>query len=86
MKERPKVGDRVEFWSGGVRIGTVVAVAETGVHFRIEVPFTSKMRRRPYDSEFKYLRISINAITRILPEVTPGSPKDDGECARDVKS
>jgi hypothetical protein len=66
MKERPKVGDRVEFWRRGVQIGTVVAVAETGAHFLIELPFTSRMERKPWDSECKQLRVGIDAIIRIL--------------------
>jgi len=67
MKERPKVGDRVEFRSRGVRIGTVIAVAKTGVHFRIETPFTTV--RKPWDIGCKQrqLRISLGAIIRILP-------------------
>jgi len=71
VKERPKVGDRVEFQARGVRIGTVVGiVTETGIHFLIETPFTAKMRRKPWESELKLLRISIVAIIRILPEVS----------------
>ncbi len=73
VKERPKVGDRVEFRSQrareyGVRIGTVIAVAETGVHFRIETPFTTA--RKPWESECnqRQLRIPLSAIIRILPE------------------
>ena len=74
MKERPKVGDRVEFNCRGVRIGTVVAIAETGVHFLVETPFTSPIARRPLDigSNQKNLRISIDNIIRILPKVDPG--------------
>jgi len=39
MKERPKVGDRVEFKYRGIFTGKVVdVVEETGVHFLIETP------------------------------------------------
>ena len=60
MKERPKVGDRVEFpLYGKVRTGTVFAVvAETGAHFLIEMPTGSK---------YKYKRVGLDAIIRILP-------------------
>ena len=55
---RPKVGDRVEFKAFGMaRIGTVTAVAETGVHFLIESP---ELRQ-------KYKKTGISAIVRILP-------------------
>ncbi|GAH06851.1 unnamed protein product, partial [marine sediment metagenome] len=71
MKERPKVGDRVEFRLYGVaRIGTLVAVvAETGVHFLAEMS----------TGRFKFKRIAVNDIIRILPEAARGSSKADGE-------
>ncbi len=59
MKERPKVGDRIEYESNGVRIGTVIAVAETGVHFTITTPNGFK---------HKFRKIGLSAIIRILPE------------------
>ena len=59
MKERPKVGDHVEFRShGSSRIGKVVAVAVTGMHFVIETPIGYKHRNR---------KIGMEAIIRILP-------------------
>ena len=58
MKERPKVGDRVEFRYRGVKIGTVAAVAETGVHFLIKMPIRYRCRQR---------QIGINDIIQILP-------------------
>ncbi len=58
MKERPKVGDRIEYESNGVRIGTVIAVAETGVHFTITTPNGFK---------HKFRKIGLSAIIRILP-------------------
>lgn len=61
MKPRPKVGDRVEFRYRGLKIGEIIAVAVTGVHFLIKYP----------SSKYKYTRrlIGINKIIRILPEV-----------------
>ncbi|MCK4703199.1 hypothetical protein KAT55_07570 [Candidatus Bathyarchaeota archaeon] len=61
MKERPKVGDRVEFRYRGVKIGTVAALAETGVHFLIKMPIGYRCRQR---------QIGIDAIIQILPEVS----------------
>jgi len=77
MKMRPKVGDRVEFKCRGVRIGKVVAVAETGVHFLIEAPFISPIARKPFEVGVNNmnLRIAINKIIRILPN--EDQPKDD---------
>jgi len=77
MKMRPKIGDRVEFHCRGVRIGTVVAVAETGVHFLIETPFTSPIARKPFEVgvDNLNLRIAINKIIRILPN--EDQPKND---------
>ncbi len=60
MKERPKVGDRVEFQYRGVKIGKVVAIAETDAHFLIKMP----------TGKYRYLRIGINDIIQILPEVS----------------
>ena len=57
MKKRPKVGDRVEFKYRGEHTGKVHAVAETGVHFIIEMP-EGYMK--------KYRRISLHNIKRIL--------------------
>lgn len=60
VKERPKVGDRVKFRaSGATRIGTVVSVAETSVHFLIR-----------WDSESRLLKKRLSDIVRILPEVS----------------
>lgn len=60
-KERPKTGDRVEFRCYRMtRIGIVIAVAETGVHFLIEAPIRSKMKRR---------HIGLDSIIRILPSI-----------------
>ena len=63
IKERPKIGDRVEFRAYKMtRIGAVVAVvAETGAHFRIRMPSGFK---------YKYRQIGINDIIQILPEVS----------------
>jgi len=73
MRERPKVGDRVEFkHRRGVRTGTVIGVAETGVHFLIEL-------REP--GRFRHRRVGIGRIVRILPKEyqdsgsLPDSPK-----------
>jgi len=62
IKGRPKIGDRVEFRAYNItRIGTVVAiVAETGAHFRIKMPPGFR---------YKYRKIGINNIIKILPEV-----------------
>ena len=61
MRERPKVGDRVEFYSRGRRVGRVVGLAETGYHFLIEMPF-------PLARDGKaWRRIPLSAIIRILP-------------------
>ena len=64
MKERPKAGDRVEFMSYGIaRIGKVFAVvAETGVHFMMEMP---------PEFMYKYKRVGLSDIIRILPKVDP---------------
>jgi len=63
MKKRPKVGDHVEFRSNRIsRIGKVVAVAVTGMHFVIESPIGHKYRNR---------KVGMGSIIRIL---TPGSP------------
>jgi len=61
MKKRPKVGDCVEFRSYGIpRIGKVFAVvAETGVHFMMEMP---------PEFMFKYKRVGLSDIIRILPK------------------
>ena len=61
MKERPKVGDLVEFRYRGVRKGEVVAVAVTGAHFLIKTPAGSTYRQR---------QVGINNIIQILPEVS----------------
>ena len=61
MKERPKVGDRVEFKYRGVLTGKVHAVAETGVHFMIEMPKKHRL---------KYRLIGLSTIIRILPKST----------------
>ena len=61
MKERPKNGDHVEFFYHRLpRIGTVIAVAETGVHFVIKTTKTKLMKVR-------HLRIPLSKIIRILP-------------------
>ncbi len=59
MKERPKVGDRVEFRYRGLKIGEVVAVAVTGIHFLIRYSVGG----------YKYVHrlIGINRIIKILP-------------------
>lgn len=60
MKERPKAGDRVEFWlRRGVHKGKVIAVAETGVHFSIKTLIGGK---------YRYKRIGLDAIIKILPK------------------
>ncbi len=56
---RPKVGDRVEFRHRGVLTGKIHAVAETGVHFMIEMPNKNKL---------KYRLIGLSTIIRILPK------------------
>ena len=61
MKERPKVGDRVKFQFRGEKIGTVLAVAMTGVHFLIEWS----------SGRYKTIRRLIG-ITRII-EILPGA-------------
>jgi len=58
MKERPKVGDCVEFRHRGVHRGEIVAVAVTGVHFSIKTVVEGK---------YRYRRIGLDAIIRILP-------------------
>jgi len=58
MKERPKVGDRVEFERRGVRTGVVISVAETGVHFLVEVSAGHRRLLR---------QVGVHAIIRILP-------------------
>jgi len=58
VKERPKVGDRVEYQSNGVRVGEIIAVDEIGVHFAITTPIGWKHR---------YRKIGLSAIIRILP-------------------
>jgi len=60
MKPRPKVGDRVEFRYRGLKIGTVIAVAVTGVHFLIRY-LLGRCR-------YTHRLIGINRIIRILPE------------------
>ena len=61
MKERPKTGDRVEFFYRRLpRMGTVIAVAETGVHFVIKISKTKFIKS-------KHLRIPLSKIIRILP-------------------
>ena len=69
MKDRPKAGDLVEFRSQrSSRIGKVVAVAVTGMHFVIETPIGYKHRNR---------KIGLDAIIRILPEVGQGVKVND---------
>jgi len=58
VKERPKVGDRIEYQSNGVRVATIIAVDEIGVHFTIDTPPWFKHRFR---------KIGLSAIIRILP-------------------
>lgn len=61
MKERPKIGDFIEFKNRGlIRTGTVVAVAETGVHFLVEMSLTSTITRK------SLRRIGLSAIIQIL--------------------
>lgn len=61
MKERPKVGDCVEFKYRGVFTGKVIeVVTETGVHFRIKMPKGHIPRHR---------RVGLSKIIRILPRV-----------------
>ena len=65
MKIRPQAGDRVEFRSNRVsRIGKIIAVAVTGMHFVVETPIGHKHRNR---------KIGLDSIIRILPRVEPGS-------------
>lgn len=61
VKPRPKIGDRVEFRYRGLKIGTVIAVAVTGVHFLIKFLL----------NKYKYTHrlIGIDRIIRILPEI-----------------
>lgn len=62
-KQRPKIGDRVEFlYHGGVRIGRIIAMDEIGVHFLIEF---STWRG------YKQARIGLAAIVKILPKEEP---------------
>lgn len=64
MKEKPKVGDIVEFKSHRTsRIGKIIAVAVTGMHFLIEAPIGHKYKNR---------RIGMGGIIRILPKDDPG--------------
>ncbi len=59
MKERPKVGDHVEFKSHRYsQIGKIIAVAVTGMHFLVESPIGHKHRNR---------KIGLTGIIRILP-------------------
>jgi len=73
-----------------MRIGTILAVAETGVHFLIELPEKHKQSfswttewtqefNRHLKRDRRQLRIPLNKISRILPSVKAGSPKGDGE-------
>ena len=57
VKMRPKVGDRVKFKYRGEHTGKVHAVAETGVHFLVEMP-EGYMK--------KYRRVSLHNLIRIL--------------------
>ncbi len=66
MKERPKTGDRVEFLYRRLsRVGTIIAVAETGVHFVIKASKTKSLKVR-------HLRIPLSKIIRILPSALVG--------------
>jgi len=66
MKERPKAGDRVEFFYHRLpRTGTVIAVAETGVHFVIKTSKTKRMLS-------KNLPVPLSKIIRILPSALVG--------------
>lgn len=58
MKQRPKIGDWVEFRSYGHQIGKVTAIAITGVHFQISIPV----------GKYKMRRVGLSAIIRILSE------------------
>lgn len=58
MKQRPKIGDWVEFRSYGKHIGEVTAIATTGVHFQIKIP----------TGRYKMRRVGLSSIVRILSE------------------
>jgi len=58
--DRPRLGDRVEFLGRGVvRVGRVVAVAVTGVHFSVELEQPGRRTLR---------KITLSSVIRILPE------------------
>ena len=60
-KERPKVGEYVEFrYRRLPRTGKIVTVAETGVHFVIKTLKTKSMNS-------KHVLIPLSQIIRILP-------------------
>ena len=61
MKERPKVGDQVEFRYYQLRRkGKIVTVAETGVHFVIKSSKTKSLK-------VKHIRVPLSRIIRIVP-------------------
>ena len=67
MKERPKVGEHVEFLYYRLpRKGMIISVvAETGVHFVIKASKTKSLKVR-------HLRIPLSQIIRILPSALVG--------------
>jgi len=72
---KPKKGDRVQFtYHRGQRIGNVIAVASTGVHYVIETPFQPKTKRNPTESllnrKKRQLKIPLHKITKIIPKTT----------------
>ncbi|MBA7474717.1 hypothetical protein ES707_10071 [subsurface metagenome] len=63
MKPRPKVGDHVGFQYRDKKVGEVIAVAITGVHFLIKYPVGK--------CKYAHKLIGINAIIEILPKAEP---------------
>jgi len=73
-RERPKLGDWVEFkyrTREYTRVGKIIAVASSGVHFTIETDHTIYRSRRDWDGDRLILHVPLSKIKRIIPaEVT----------------
>lgn len=67
-RERPKLGDTVEFINRGhTRVGKIVAVDGLGVYFVIESDHTKYAIRRGWDLDKKRIHIPLSKIKKIIP-------------------
>ena len=69
-RERPKLGDRVEFTYRGrglTRVGKIIAVDGPGVYFKVETDHTKHRVRREWDGDKLVLHVPLSKIKRIIP-------------------